>query len=528
MSTLGTAPSTQTQPHLAIDSPESAGEQEADRVADLVMRTPEQQRQASVRSALSYSRAHETAPSSTQPIARSLLGAPGEPLPTATRAFFEPRFAADFTHVRVHTDARAQEAASSIDARAFTLGNNIAFARGEYSPHSSQGQSLLAHELTHVLQQGEASAPLVQREPKGGGKGKADEKESEKKNGPATSGSGATRYKQIRMRFDGNELIVYGDGQELFRYGASSGRPIPISEKDARECGGDPRLDTYMSSRFVGIEDQGPIPEGVFQFSAPQIQEFSTGEQLSLLWGGIAGRSSVTVQGQGIHPGDWGAGRVPLNKVRVDNAPCGNPHKRHSFFLHGGLMAGSSGCIDIGTSFDELADFLRGYAKPVTIEVKYETTRPRVGFFTGLGGAIAYKGGFHFKHGPVFGTGAEFAPDGSRAVLSGEYQAVLAWAGGALSAGLHLDVPMTSEEAFVRAGLRGGAEFRLLHALYGHLTVGGFVEPKRGEPTTIGLEVGGGLSFDFGPVQLKALYNHLQGAAKQDRDQVLLGLGFRW
>jgi hypothetical protein len=230
-----------------------------------------------------------------------------------------------------------------------------------------------------------------------------------------------------------------------------------------------------------------------------------------------------------MHPGDWGAGRAPLNKVRIEDAPCGNPHKRHSFFLHGGLLAGSSGCIDIGTNFDELATFLRGYGKPITVEVHYETTTPRVGFFTGLGGALAYKGGFHFRHGPTLRTGAEFGEGGSSFAVSGEYQAMLAWAGGALSAGFHLDVPMTSQAAFIRVGLRGGAEFRLLNALYGHLIVGGFVEPARAEsPANKGFEVGGGLSYDFGPAQLSVLYNHLQYAAKEDREQVLVGLGFRW
>jgi hypothetical protein len=284
-----------------------------------------------------------------------------------------------------------------------------------------------------------------------------------------------------------------------------------------------------MSSMFTGIEDQGPIPEGVFQFQPPQIQEFSSGEQWSLLWGGIVGKQSVTVQGHAMHPGDWGAGRVPLNKVRVEDAPCGNPHKRHSFFLHGGLLAGSSGCIDIGTKFDELATFLRGYGKPIVVEIHYETTSPRVGLFTGLGGALAYKGGFHFRQGLTLRTGAEFGERGSSFVASGEYHAVLAWAGGALSAGLHLDIPMTSEDKFLRVGLRGGAEFRLLHALYGHLIAGGFLEPARGgSSVNKGFEAGGGLSYDFGPVQLSALYNHLQGAAKHDRDQVLVGLGFRW
>ena len=70
----------------------------------------------------------------------------GSELPASTRAFFEPRFGADFSHVRVHTDPRAEEAAKSIGAKAFTLGNDIAFASGQYSPDSAEGRTLLAHE----------------------------------------------------------------------------------------------------------------------------------------------------------------------------------------------------------------------------------------------------------------------------------------------------------------------------------------------------------------------------------------------
>jgi len=77
----------------------------------------------------------------------------GSPLPATTRAFFEPRFGADFSHVRVHTDSRAATTANSIQAKAFTVGPNIAFGTGRYAPHSPEGRQLLAHELTHVVQQ---------------------------------------------------------------------------------------------------------------------------------------------------------------------------------------------------------------------------------------------------------------------------------------------------------------------------------------------------------------------------------------
>ncbi|MDH3599810.1 MAG: DUF4157 domain-containing protein, partial [Candidatus Tectomicrobia bacterium] len=77
----------------------------------------------------------------------------GSPLPQSTRAFFEPRFGVDFSQVRVHTDSRATETTKSIHARAFTVGRDIAFGTGRYAPHSHEGRQLLAHELTHVVQQ---------------------------------------------------------------------------------------------------------------------------------------------------------------------------------------------------------------------------------------------------------------------------------------------------------------------------------------------------------------------------------------
>jgi hypothetical protein len=114
------------------------------------------------------------------PIVHDVLNSPGQPLDAATRAFMEPRFGHDFSKVRVHADARAAEAASSIDARAFTSNGSVVFDAREYTPHTESGRRLLSHELTHVVQQqagrhpmdgvhetaekGDASAPTVQRQ----------------------------------------------------------------------------------------------------------------------------------------------------------------------------------------------------------------------------------------------------------------------------------------------------------------------------------------------------------------------------
>lgn len=77
----------------------------------------------------------------------------GQPLPESVRAFFEPRFGHDFSNVRIHTDSAAAETAEQLHALAYTVGTHIAFGPGQYAPDSAAGKRLLAHELTHVVQQ---------------------------------------------------------------------------------------------------------------------------------------------------------------------------------------------------------------------------------------------------------------------------------------------------------------------------------------------------------------------------------------
>jgi hypothetical protein len=96
----------------------------------------------------------------------------GEPLPGPIRSFFEPRFGHSFNDVRVHKGAAANQTAKAINAKAYTVGNHIAFAGGQYDFNSDSGRRLMAHELTHTLQQS-AGATSVQRGSAGifGGKG---------------------------------------------------------------------------------------------------------------------------------------------------------------------------------------------------------------------------------------------------------------------------------------------------------------------------------------------------------------------
>ncbi|MGH9764800.1 MAG: DUF4157 domain-containing protein [Blastocatellia bacterium] len=92
------------------------------------------------------------------PIVSEVLRSPGQPLDSTTRAFMEPRFGHDFSRVRVHTDRRAGESARATNALAYTAGQNVVFGEGNYRPNTPDGKRLLAHELTHVVQQ-ERTAP---------------------------------------------------------------------------------------------------------------------------------------------------------------------------------------------------------------------------------------------------------------------------------------------------------------------------------------------------------------------------------
>jgi hypothetical protein len=167
------------QARLRVGQPDDEYERQADRVADQILRMPET---AAPPPSLP---GHGPAISATQAVQRKcsacedeeallqrdgegpapaardagaavdrVRASGGQPLAGEVRAYFEPRFARDFSDVRIHTGAAAVDAARDLRARAFTVGRDVAFAAGEYQPHTPAGRHLLAHELTHVVQQG--------------------------------------------------------------------------------------------------------------------------------------------------------------------------------------------------------------------------------------------------------------------------------------------------------------------------------------------------------------------------------------
>jgi hypothetical protein len=95
----------------------------------------------------------QAGPTGVPPIVHEVLGSPGQPLDTQTRAFFEPRFGHDFSRVRVHTDGKAARSAAATGSLAYTVGDRLVFGQDQYRPTTGRGRMLVAHELAHTIQQ---------------------------------------------------------------------------------------------------------------------------------------------------------------------------------------------------------------------------------------------------------------------------------------------------------------------------------------------------------------------------------------
>jgi hypothetical protein len=118
---------------------------------------------SSLQSATGNSRPATRKSGAVPPIVNEVLRSTGLPLDAPTRAYFEPRFGHDLSGVRVHTDESAAASALAVNALAYTVGRDVVFGANQYAPRSSAGQRLLAHELTHVIQQSgvTSSQPLA-------------------------------------------------------------------------------------------------------------------------------------------------------------------------------------------------------------------------------------------------------------------------------------------------------------------------------------------------------------------------------
>lgn len=144
--------------HAALAAPESPLEVEADRTADRVLAGVPVSIGATRRTLqASAIPSKHPSPSSPQSVADA-LAAPGIPLSQGLRRDMERRFDHDFSRVSIHSDRRADQSARELGANAYTAGRQIVFGSGQFAPHTQEGRRLLAHELTHVVQQASGRA----------------------------------------------------------------------------------------------------------------------------------------------------------------------------------------------------------------------------------------------------------------------------------------------------------------------------------------------------------------------------------
>jgi hypothetical protein len=188
------------QPKLRVGAPDDRYEREAERVADAVMRIPARPLRRSVTSA-------QGAGTPMPPLVHGVLRRLGKPLGAAARRLMEPRFGSDFGGVRVHADALAARSAASVNARAYTVGEQIVFGAGEYRPDTAEGQRLLAHELAHVVQSGPSGMIFRDADAPGGGT-RLPEPEVRTPGGISRGRSPATR---TRGRATGEDIGALGE-----------------------------------------------------------------------------------------------------------------------------------------------------------------------------------------------------------------------------------------------------------------------------------------------------------------------------
>ena len=280
------------QARLDVSQPEK-DEQQAEHIADRVMRMPASGRSIDRRAgtsatseaqqigeaftpSLNSRTKTEAESSSAREAALSHGRGRGAPLPDEARAFFEPRFGYDFEHVRIHADSEAAGAARQLGAQAFTHGADLYFGTARYQPHSASGRRLLAHELAHVVQQGEASSgrSAIQRFPDASTTYRVQSGDSLQglatKFGVSVAELVAANSDKLRTwktstgkeikGFDANELIVVPKPAE------SGERTVPREESAAREMlqkvGGEvARIIGDVWNWLVGSEEvpaQGP------------------------------------------------------------------------------------------------------------------------------------------------------------------------------------------------------------------------------------------------------------------------------
>ncbi len=263
-------------PGLLVARPLTREELMADSIADQVVSAPSQKRPGNGGSTGDIQRKSGAGSDGFSLDGRTTgeiknLKGKGSPLPENTRSFMESNMGADFSDVRVHTGPQAEDLSGRLQAKAFTYGNDIVFNKGQYTPESSEGKRLLAHELVHTVQQGGASSPVM-REP-------------EQRKAKTSS------ERDLYFKMDGNRVLVISAPELL----SSEPGQRELEEAFARKG-------ATLSSEIHRIKPKDP---GYFLFEA--MRKSQEGEESQIDWDGIA--TGIAAMGltplNVIGPGPW-------------------------------------------------------------------------------------------------------------------------------------------------------------------------------------------------------------------------------
>lgn len=357
---------------------------------------------------------NQSTPGTVPPLVYDVLRSLGQPLDRKTQAFMEPRFRHDFSQVKVHADANAAESAKNLNALAYTVGRNVVFGYGRYAPETVEGQKLIAHELTHVIQQrsdniriepgdhshereadymadaifSDRHHPVSQMIDTGRIIAKKDESDD----GPPRSGwepvnvmgfiprADAYAEKEVDQPqdgvfFNGKMLIIRRNGELMRAVSAVSGNP---SSKEYE----------------AGV---GPIPDKSYSIS-PHI----TNPTVNRLQGGVCGANAINSGFQELTSNDpspcsdpsnhycntscptdtdanrrcftpvdcWGRFRIKIEGSASTKKPGGGTVTRSGFYIHGGNhgVTVTSGCIKVFD--DSVFSVLREFKRTVPLAVK--------------------------------------------------------------------------------------------------------------------------------------------------------------
>jgi hypothetical protein len=343
---------------LVIASPGDGYEEEANRIADRVTAVREGIQLNSALPRIQRITADRGEPAGAVPASvHRALASPGQPLEPTLRRDMEQRFNHDFSRVRIHSDGAGMQSAQDVNARAYTLGRHIAFGDGQFTPRTEEGRRLIAHELTHVVQQtGQSSMSAVaalhsgeqiilQRQPVKPDPKKQDPKKEdakkEEKPGPTDIA--------VVLSPDPNFLrIAAGIAPNARILRATSLDDLAKQLKTIKAQIGTLFFVAHMNA------------DGDLEFDRPGVQDFKSGEQIASKIKGSVQVENLDFRGCNLAqaPGEMEKVRAAVNANKVTGSTC--------------------------TLVSQIADPIKVNGKPITRPEDLKDDKDRAAFATGF------------------------------------------------------------------------------------------------------------------------------------------------